>query len=72
MGAARRLQNEIEAVLKKVKEGVTSFDDTHMKVRAAVWSQAAVPGHDANRECPRSMLNCMVVTKIANSSCQQR
>lgn len=32
MGAARRLQNEIEAVLKKVKEGVASFDDTHAKV----------------------------------------
>jgi Not1 N-terminal domain, CCR4-Not complex component len=33
MGAARKLQNEIDAVLKKVKEGVASFDDTHEKVR---------------------------------------
>lgn len=35
MGAARKLQNEIDAVLKKVKEGVASFDDTHEKVRCS-------------------------------------
>lgn len=32
MGAARRLQQEIDAVLKKVKEGVSTFDDTYEKV----------------------------------------
>lgn len=32
MGAARRLQQEIDAVLKKVKEGISTFDDTYDKV----------------------------------------
>jgi hypothetical protein len=32
MGAARKLQQEIDLVLKKVKEGISTFDDTHEKV----------------------------------------
>lgn len=32
MGAARRLQQEIDTVLKKVKEGISTFDDTYDKV----------------------------------------
>eukprot|EP00892_Ulva_mutabilis_P000547 jgi/Ulvmu1/10493/UM064_0030.1 len=32
MGAARRLQQEIDAVLKKVKEGISTFDDTYEKL----------------------------------------
>lgn len=38
MGAARRLQQEIDAVLKKVKEGVSTFDDTYEKVCVAASS----------------------------------
>jgi Not1 N-terminal domain, CCR4-Not complex component len=32
MGAARKLQQEIDQVLKKVREGINSFDDIHSKV----------------------------------------
>ena len=32
MGAARKLQQEIDQVLKKVKEGCTVFDDIYDKV----------------------------------------
>ena len=35
MGAARKLQQEIEQVLKKVREGIHAFDDIHDKVRFA-------------------------------------
>jgi Not1 N-terminal domain, CCR4-Not complex component len=33
MGAARKLQQEIDQVLKKVKDGIASFDEIHDKVR---------------------------------------
>jgi hypothetical protein len=36
MGAARKLQQEIDLVLKKVKEGTVAFDDIHDKVREHV------------------------------------
>lgn len=45
MGAARKLQNEIEGVLKKVKEGVASFDDTHSKVCVPASGQLLVCVH---------------------------
>ena len=33
MGAARKLQQEIDQVLKKVKEGINTFDDIYEKAR---------------------------------------
>jgi organic hydroperoxide reductase OsmC/OhrA len=33
MGAARKLQQEIDLVMKKVKEGIASFDEIHEKAR---------------------------------------
>jgi Not1 N-terminal domain, CCR4-Not complex component len=33
MGAARKLQQEIDATLKKVREGISAFDDIIDKVR---------------------------------------
>jgi hypothetical protein len=35
MGAARKLQQEIDQVMKKVKEGIASFDEIHEKARPA-------------------------------------
>ena len=37
MGAARKLQQEIDQVMKKVKEGLASFDEIHEKVREHCW-----------------------------------
>lgn len=37
MGASRKLQGEIDRVLKKVQEGVEVFDSIWKKVRAASY-----------------------------------
>lgn len=37
MGAARKLQQEIDQVMKKVKEGLASFDEIHEKVCEQCW-----------------------------------
>lgn len=53
MGAARKLQQEIDLVLKKVKEGISAFDDIHDKVR--LWRHGAyLPTRDRPPSTSRS------------------
>jgi CCR4-NOT transcription complex subunit 3 len=58
MGAARKLQTEIDKTLKKVQEGLAIFDDYWEQVRAMAASRAEMrclgePRPPGDRSCPR-------------------